>query len=98
MKFKVGDLVRIKKSAGVNGGSIRTIRTIVDDQITTEEVIGQIDISQLQLILSSPKLKLRLSQNGLKLKVKILEQDESLRNIGAIAKLKNYDIYSNCHP
>ena len=93
MKFKVGDLVRIKKSAGVNGGSIRTIRTIVDDQITTEEMIGQIDISWLQLILSSPKLKLRLSQNGLKLKVKILEQDESLRCYDEVARYENYKIF-----
>ena len=33
----------------------------------------------LDLILTSPKLTLKLSQRGLKLKVKILEQDESLR-------------------
>ena len=34
----------------------------------------------IQLMLESPKLKLRLSQKGLKLKIKILEQDESLIN------------------
>ncbi len=51
----------------------------------------------LQLILESPKLSLRLSQKGLTLKVKILHQDESLFNNLKICD-HNYVVCSRSHP
>ena len=51
----------------------------------------------LDLILTSPKLTLKLSQRGLKLKVKILEQDESLRGNLDINEGK-YSLFSESFP
>ena len=90
MKFEKGDKVRIKKSKALEklyGNHSHECWS------TCKDIIMDVDVSEvrcaksgvwvngaLQLILESPKLTLRLSQSGLKLKIKILHQDESLRD------------------
>ena len=91
MKFIVGDKVRIKSKKKLlkmysRDSSLLSKAKLIDeiDKIipTSAAKTKSGDTwfrEALQLILESPKLKLRLSQNGLKLNIKILEQDESLR-------------------
>jgi hypothetical protein len=100
MKFEKGDKVRVKKSAGIYGGKIYTVLNVLDDgYISVEDKIEDgMGEGWLQLILESPKLSLRLSQKDLTLKVKILHQDDSLRDAGLIAKCNGHEIYSNCYP
>ena len=99
MKFKIGDKVRTKSVKQMrklgydlhkSWCGVEDVVSFVDDNIDLEEN-GSYKVDQLQLILESPKLKLRLSQSGLKLKVKILEQDESLRYIGKTLFIKGKD-------
>ena len=85
MKFETGDIVRVKSKKSCIGNYVdhtyKRYFTFKDvNHIENDKGIFVFENSEdLQLILELPKLKLRLSQRGLKLKVKILEQNENLR-------------------
>lgn len=96
MIFEKGDKARVKKSAGTNGGKIYTIKSISDDgYVNVDEKVDSIGDGWLQLILESPKLTLRLFQHGLKLKIKILHQDGSLRG-SLYLNYKEFSMMSDC--
>ena len=106
MKFKVGDKVRTKSQKQMiklgydthkSWYKLEDVVWLVGDSVDLYEN-GNYKVDQLQLILESPKLTLRLSQSGLKLKVKILEQDNDLRYIGEIVRHNKYSIISDNEP
>ena len=86
MRFETGDKVRVKSKKSCIGSYVdhtyKRYFTFKDiNHIENDKGIFVWENSEdLQLMLESPKLKLRLSQKGLKLKVKILEQNDNLRN------------------
>ena len=93
MRLETGDKVRVKSRKVMAkrdyivdviyelAETEQTVRCMRDNgKVEIMHYDGYYDNEIFQLILESPKLKLRLSQKGLKLKIKILEQDESLIN------------------
>ena len=105
MKFELMDKIRVKKCENSFDGRLRRTEDFVavyfKDSVRLRDRACVIPRENVQLILESPKLKLRLSQNGLKLKVKILEQDDSLRGklyISTVLNGKNYDLASSIYP
>ena len=93
MKFEKGDKVRVKSWKIIKKGfkededffpsedNYESIKEMCKKEFKIykpDEYGVSFTSEDLQLILESPKLSLRLSQKGLTLKVKILHQDESL--------------------
>jgi hypothetical protein len=104
MIFEKGDKVRVKRKNNCIGNYTNSIykKEYIFKDVNHIEDDGGVyvweNLEDLQLILESPKLTLKLSQSGLKLKVKILHQDDSLRGSGTISSYNLYAIISNLLP